>query len=227
MLLELTRPVQGGLRQERKLETTSNHLANANTAGFKKDVLSFDRMFRAQLNTDLTQGDIRETGNRLDIALGDEGFFKIQTPQGIRYTRNGNFSRDATGILVTQNGDPVLGQGGPILLDGDTVEVDRQGQVLIDGAVSGSLDVVTFENLENLKKQGAGLFEYTGDADADERPPARVDVRQFALESSNVNTVNEMVDMIHHHRMYETFQKLMLTVDELDNKAINDVGKPQ
>jgi flagellar basal-body rod protein FlgG len=226
MLLEMTRPVQGGLRQERKLEVTSNHLANSDTAGFKRDVLSFDRMFRAALNTDFTQGDIRRTENRLDLALADEGFFKVDTPQGVRYTRNGNFNLNADGVLVTQNGDPVLGLGGPVTIDGESVSVNAAGEILVDGAAVDTLDVVTFDRLENLVKEGANQFVYRGDA-ADEKAPATVAVKQGALEGSAVVTVNEMVAMIDHHRMYETYQKMMLTFDEVDNKAINDVGKLQ
>lgn len=226
MLLEMTRPVQGGLRQERKLDVTSNHLANSDTAGFKKDVLSFDRVFRAQLNTDLTQGDIRKTDNKLDIALSDEGFFKVETPQGIRYTRNGGFSLNADGVLVTRNGDPVLGQNGPVTIDGEAVEINTSGEILVDGGVVDSLAVVTFDALENLVKDGASQFVYRGNI-SDEKTPATVSVVQGALEGSTVSVVNEMVSMIEEHRMYETYQKMMLTFDELDNKAINDVGKLQ
>ena len=226
MILEMTRPVQGGLRQERKLEVTSNHLANTDTTGFKKDVVSFDRMFKANLNTDLTQGDVRSTGNDLDFALEDEGFFKIATPQGPVYTRNGNFTLDPAGKLVDQNGRAVLGQNGEITIEGDRVEVDARGGIMVDGEAVDSLDIVTFEKLQNLMKTGSGYFEYRGDA-GDEKAPANIRVRQGALEGSNVQTVNEMVHMIDHHRMYETYQKMMQTFDEVDGKAINDLGKLQ
>ena len=92
MILEMTRPTQGGLRQERKLEAVSNHLANATTVGFKKDVVSFDKEFKARVDRDYSQGDLVQTNNPLDVALGSEGFFKGDTPDGIRYTRNGNSS---------------------------------------------------------------------------------------------------------------------------------------
>ena len=75
MILEMTRPVQGGLRQERKLDTVSNHIANVDTTGFKKDVVSFDKKFKAQLNRDFSQGSIKTTGNPFDIALAGPGFF--------------------------------------------------------------------------------------------------------------------------------------------------------
>lgn len=131
----MTRPVQGGLRQERKLEVTSNHLANVDTAGFKKDVVSFDRLFKAKLNTDLTQAGVKHTGNPLDLALVDEGFFKVETGSGVRYTRNGIFSLNSDNILVDQNGDPVLGQNGPITIVAGTVEINAAGEVRGDGLI--------------------------------------------------------------------------------------------
>lgn len=226
MILEMTRAVQGGLRQEKKLEVTSNHLANASTDGFKKDVVSFDRMFRAQLTTDLTQGDIRKTGNPLDIALGDEGFFKAETANGVRYTRAGSLALDVNGVLVNLKGDAVLGQNGPITIEGGRVEINAAGELSVDGAVVDTLAVVTFADTQGLMKEGSGYFRYTGDP-ADEIQPASTVVVQGALEGSNVNTVTEMVNMIDHHRMYETYQKMMMTFDDIDSKAVNDVGTLQ
>ena len=224
MLLEVTRPVQGGLRQEKKLEVVSNHMANADTPGFKRDVVSFDREFKAQMNSDLSQGPLKKTGNQLDVALNDEGFFKVDTPAGIRYTRNGNFTLDSSGILVDQKGNPVLGQGGAMILEGTNVNIDRRGGIFVDGDYTGALDVVTFEDLTRLRKEGANNFAYEGNTQ-DEIAPARVNVEQGALEGSGVKVVEEMVRMIDHHRMYETFSKSITTFDEVDGKAINDVGK--
>ncbi len=226
MILEMTRPVQGGLRQERKLEVTSNHLANVDTAGFKKDVVSFDKTFKAALNTDLTQAGVKHTGNPLDLALTDEGFFKVETPSGVRYTRNGVFSLNSDNVLVDQNGDAVLGRNGPITIAAGTVEINGAGEIRGDGAVIDQLDIVTFDTLDLLQKEGANNFVFTGAA-GDEVPPARVGVVQGSLELSSVKAVEEMVNMIDHHRMYETFQKMMMTFDEVDDKAINSLGKLQ
>ncbi len=226
MILEMTRPVQGGLRQERKLEVTSNHLANVDTAGFKKDVVSFDKTFKAALNTDLTQAGVKHTGNPLDLALTDEGFFKVETPSGVRYTRNGVFSLNSDNVLVDQNGDAVLGRNGPITIAAGTVEINGVGEIRGDGAVIDQLDIVTFDTLDLLQKEGANNFVFTGAA-GDEVPPARVGVVQGSLELSSVKAVEEMVNMIDHHRMYETFQKMMMTFDEVDDKAINSLGKLQ
>ena len=226
MILEMTRPVQGGLRQERKLEVTSNHLANVDTAGFKKDVVSFDKMFKAKLNTDLTQAGVKNTGNPLDLALTDEGFFKVETASGVRYTRNGAFTLNSQGVLVDQNGDAVLGQNGPITINAGTVDINAAGEVRGDGAIIDQLDIVTFGDLEKLQKEGVNNFVYTGSGE-DEAAPVNVAVAQGSLELSGVKAVDEMVNMIDHHRMYETFQKMMMTFDEVDDKAINSLGKLQ
>lgn len=224
MLLEMTRPVQGGLRQDRKLEATANHLANADTTGFKRDVVSFDRRFKAMVNRDFSQGPVRTTGNPLDLALADRGFFKIDTPEGIRYTRNGSFTLDSNGTLVDQNGNPVLGQGGAIVIEGESVSINEAGEIAVDGAFVDTLDVVDFEDNTRLKKDAMNNFFYDGNT-ADEILPAQIRVKQMALEGSNVAVVDEMVRMIDYHRMYEIFSKSMQTFDEVDNKAVNDVGK--
>ena len=223
MILEMTRPVQGGLRQERKLEAVSNHLANADTAGFKKDIISFDKEFRARMNTDLTQGSLKKTGNELDLALRDEGFFKIDTAAGIRYTRNGNFTLDGNGVLVDNAGNLVLGQGGAIVVDGKNFYINKSGEIRIDGTLTDKLDIITFENLTMLQKEGANNYVYKGDT-RDETEPLNIAIEQGAIEGSNVEVVEEMVSMIDHHRMYQIYQKMMITFDEIDGKAINDVG---
>lgn len=224
MILEMTRPVQGGLRQERKLEAVANHIANADTAGFKKDIISFDKEFRARMNTDLTQGSIQKTGNKLDLALKDEGFFKVDTAAGIRYTRNGSFTLNNNGVLVDMAGNFVLGQGGAIVVDGTNIDINARGEIRIDGTLQDILDIITFENLTMLRKEGANNYVYKGDT-RDEIAPLNIAIEQGAIEGSNVKVVEEMVNMIDHHRMYQIYQKMMMTFDEIDGKAINEVGE--
>ncbi|CCK81716.1 flagellar hook-basal body protein [Desulfobacula toluolica] len=228
MILEMTRPVQGGLRQERKLETVSNNLANADTTGFKKDSISFDAQFKAQLNKDFSQGAIQTTGNPLDMALSGPGFFKIETSEGIKYTRNGNFSLDINGTLVDQNGNPVMGQGGAIAIDTANVEqnlsVNQNGEILLSGEVVDTFDIVTFKELNKLEREGQNFLSYTGET-MDEIQAQGAVVQHKALEKANVEVVEEMVRMIDYHRMFETFTKSMMTFDEIDSKAINEVGK--
>lgn len=228
MILEMTRPVQGGLRQERKLETVSNNLANADTNGFKKDSISFDQKFKAQLNKEFTQGNILTTGNPLDFAISGKGFFKIETPEGIKYTRNGNFTLDNTGILVDQNGNPVMGQAGPIVLEGENLDtalsVNQAGEIAIGGELVDTLDIVEFQDLKKMKRDAGTLLIYDGET-TDEIQAQDAVVQHKAIEKSNVLVVEEMVRMIDYHRMFETFTKSMMSFDEIDSKAINDVGK--
>ena len=227
MILEMTRPVQGGLRQERKLEAASNNLANADTTGFKKDTISFDAAFKAQLNKDFSQGAIQPTGNPLDFALSGDGFFKIETPEGIKYTRNGNFSVDTNGIMVDQNGNPVMGQGGAIAIGdigvGEDLSVNQNGEISLVGNIIDTLDIVTFKELTKLERDGQNLLFYKGET-TDEIQVETAIVQHKALEKSNIKVVNEMVRMIDYNRMFETFTKSMMTFDEIDGKAINDVG---
>lgn len=228
MILEMTRPVQGGLRQERKLEVVSNNLANVDTTGFKKDSISFDEKFKAQLNKDFSQGPMLTTGNTLDLAISGEGFFKIETQEGIRYTRNGNFSLDVNGILVDQNGNAVMGQGGAIAIDGENIEQDlsinQNGEITLGGELIDTLDIVTFSELRKLENDGKNLLSYKGET-TDEIPADQAVVQQRTIEKSNIIVVEEMVRMIDYNRMFETFTKSMMTFDEIDSKAINEVGK--
>jgi len=228
MILEMTRPVQGGLRQERKLEAVSNNLANADTTGFKKDTLSFDKQFKAQVNKDFSQGNLLTTGNPFDFALSGKGFFKIETMEGIKYTRNGNFSLDSNGILVDQNGNFVMGQAGAIAIDGDNIvrdlAVNQAGEISIAGALIDTLDIVTFEDMRKMERDRGNLLSYKGNT-TDEIQVDDTIVQHRAIEKSNIKVVEEMVRMIDYHRMFETFTKSMMTFDEIDSKAINDVGK--
>ena len=126
--------IDGSMTQQLRFETIANNMANSNTNGFKKDIISFSEALETQSNssTDFSQGSTRYTGNELDVALNSEGFFKIETPNGIRYTRNGAFSVNAEGFLVTGNRDTVLGQNGPIAVEGGEVYIGRDGQVVVN-----------------------------------------------------------------------------------------------
>lgn len=226
MLLQMMSPVQGGLRQEKKFEAIANHLANSATNGFKADILSFDHLLRTAHTVDHRQGDLKVTGNQLDVAIAGKGFFSIQTENGVRYTRDGCFTLDSQQQLVTQSGDVVLGEGGPIRIEGADVHINEAGQVYVDGAQAGILKVVEFESPQKLKKEGGSLFSYTGDP-SDEQTPEAISVKQGALEQPNISVVVEMTKMIETQRMYEAYQKMVQTFDEIDAKSIDQVGRLQ
>lgn len=228
--------VETMLAQERRLDQTANNLANVDTAGYKRESVTFwEMLYRANshrervgkgLNilTDHQQGNTQATGKDLDLAINGEGFFRIQTEQGVRYTRAGNFELDELGQLrMPDGGGLVLGDGGPVIIDGDTFSVDRQGRVLVDGIQVNQLAIVTVNDLTALAKQGENLFRLT---DAGEEVAAlNFQVRQGFLEKSNVNSMEEMTTMIDLYRNYEAQQKMIQAVDDMDNLAISRVGK--
>ena len=184
MILQMTRPVQGGLKQERKTEIVSNNLANSSVNGFKRDILSFDEKMNAMLTVDQRQGEVKHTGNKLDLALADEGFFSIATQRGEKYTRDGSFSINLKGELITQNGDIVLGKKGAIVIDGQNVSIDEKGRVYIDNELKDTLKIVTFSNLEKLQKEGSSLLAYKGQK-KEIITPKNILVEQHSLETSN------------------------------------------
>lgn len=167
-------------------------------------------------------GALRQTGATLDLALGGEGFFVVSTPQGERYTRNGSFSLDEEGYIVTTEGRRVLGRRGAIRVEGKDVQVDARGGVRVDGRLADTLRIVDFADRNSLTKQGDSLF-------AGPQPvnlgPDRFRVLQGYLEQSNVNPVSEMVNMITAMRSYEANQKAIQAEDQLLNKVVNEVGK--
>lgn len=208
-----------------KFETVSNNLANVNSTGFKKNFLSFDQALASSYTTatDFSPGEIRHTGNALDIALEGEGFFKVETHRGIRYTRDGAFSLDTDGYLVTRAGYRVVGQNGPIKIGQGEVMVRMDGQIMVNGAVVGRLEVSDFEDRRQLKKEGASLYNYEG-AIEDTFSLEKANVQQGYLENSNVNATQEMIKMIEALRAFESAQKAIQSIDEITSKMVNDYG---
>jgi flagellar basal-body rod protein FlgG len=220
--------IDGALIQQQKFETISNNLANINTNGFKKDVVSFKETLTMAISseTDFSPGQARYTGNKLDVALGAKGFFKIDTPNGIRYTRNGSFTINADGVLVTQNGNTVLGQNGPIHIIGNKVTIGSDGQIAVDNEPAGKLLIADFEKPRFLKKEGGSYYVYQGD-DSGISTADDVIVRQDYLESSNVNPTEEMIKMIETNRVFESLQKAISSIDQASKEMINVYGTIQ
>lgn len=233
------------LKEEIRMDIISNNLANTHVVGFKKDRIAFKELLNrmhvehpsakgpgstpakpslVSIRTDMSQGDIRSTGNSLDVAIFGNGFFKVNTPEGIRYTRKGNFGIDAQGNLTTQEGHVVMGKGGPISLFGDEITIDGQGVISSNGAEAGRLDLVDFKDYQNLVKEGNSFFRNRLD-ESGEAPPPETKIKQGYLELSNVNAADEMVQMIHSLRAFESYQKAIKVLDGMNNKAINEVSK--
>ena len=190
------------------------------------------------------QGSLMRTENPFDVALDGKGFFAVMTERGERYTRNGAFTLNKDGILVTHNGLPVLGQNGIIKLQKNNFTINERGEILVNAALSleptdmvgmtqnnweqpvviDKLKIVDFENIRELKKEGESLYrdtEYSGPA----LPAEEYKVVQGFLEKSNVNAVREMVDMIEVQRSYEANQKAMMTHDQELGRLINEVAR--
>ncbi|MBC2711733.1 MAG: flagellar basal-body rod protein FlgF [Desulfosarcina sp.] len=236
----------GALVQQLRLEVLSNNVANINTIGYKGDKSIFQipeetepLLFETPIEgietwspyappfstiIDFSQGAIRQTGNRLDVAINGSGLFSVQTPDGVQYTRQGSFTLDAEGVLVTQDGYPVLGEGGEINLEEGTVEIDGEGGVYVDGDEVGRLQIADFPNGEALKKVGNGRFVASETAVRGERPE-NTTLSQGYLETSNVNPVQAMTEMIETSRAFEAYQKVIQSSDEATSKSINEVGR--
>jgi len=217
--------VDGSLAHKLKFDTISNNLANINSNAFKKDIISFDKALaiKNSSTTDFTPGPIRYTGNEFDVAIDGPGFFKIQTPRGIRYSRNGSFTCNMDSLLVTQNGDPVLGQNGPIKINGTDVSIKSDGQVLVDGQPIDKIALVDFKQPRLLKKEGSSYYMHLG-KEQDIVNAEDINIQQGYIENSNVNPTEEMIKMIETLRAFESAQKAIQTMDELNRKMVNDVG---
>jgi flagellar basal-body rod protein FlgG len=217
--------VIGASRKVDRLDIITNHMANSSTTGFKTQVMAFDEVLRPYMTMDTSQGDLVLTDSPLDVAITGEGFFKVQTDQGVRYSRNGNFSLTPQGTLINSDGKEVLSTDGtPITIEGDEVTIGVDGSIEVDGRAVATLDVVTFPYNDRLRKEGGSLISYAGPM-IDEQSATDFQVKQGHLEQSNVEVVREMTDMVTTNRHYESFQKLIQTIDELNEKAVSQVGR--
>lgn len=217
--------VDGTLIQQVRCDTIANNLANLTTKGFKRDVLSFEEVLtmKRRSSTDFSQGPTYRTGNPLDVAVEGRGFFKVETKNGSRYTRNGAFTLDGENTLITQNGDRVMGENGPMTIGGNEVSIGVDGEVRVDGVVAGRFKLVDFENPGVLRKEGATY--YTADREEEEvSVPANTSLHQGVLEESNVDVTTEMIRMVEAFRAFETMQKGIQSIDEMTGKLINDPG---
>ncbi len=174
---------------------------------------------------DLQQGLIASTGNDLDVALSGPGFFSISTANNaVRYTRDGQFVRDANNYLTTQNGDRVLDAGGNAIqlpASGD-VQISRDGTIISGGQTVDRLALTEFTNGANLRPEGANRFIDTG---AGAHPATNTTALQGSLEKSNADVVRSMVDLIANERWFDANQKSIQTQDTAVAQAVETVGR--
>lgn len=172
------------------------------------------------IKTTFEAGRIRLTGNPLDIAIQGQGFFEINSPQGLRYSRNGMFSLDRDRRLVTGLGYPVMGTKGEIKIPPGKLEITNQGEIKVDDRSIGTLKIMEFPDGAMPQKTSDGLF--MSDKGAVAKNPQ---VQAGHIEESNVNSIGEMVKMIQGMRSYESTQKLIQTLDRMAEIAVQDVGR--
>jgi flagellar basal-body rod protein FlgF len=227
----------------RQLDIVANNIANANTTGFKTEdlmvateqakpakTLDGASPVKFVLDTgvarDFTQGAMTKTGGDFDLAIEGKGFFHVQTAAGDRYTRDGRFTTNPEGQLVTQEGNPVLDDGGgPLLIDPalGPVSIGKDG-IVSQGAVRvGRLGVVRPDDLASMAKDGDNLYRNTANTTLQAASDARV--HQGMLESSNVQPVVEITKLIEIQRAYEGVAKMMDNTSELSRTAVERLGK--
>lgn len=228
------------LGAQRQLEIIANNLANVNTAGFKRDALIFGQTYEMALRanggtghelgtialgaandkpyTIFEVGQIQETGNPYDFAIGSsKGLFAIRTPQGVQYTRNGSFIVTADGQLITRDNFPVLDANlQPIQIPQGEMEVTDTGSISVGGNEVAKLGI--FEG--GFTKIGGGLF-----AGLNIKPLEQPELTWKSTETSNVNTVESMVDMIDIQRRFDLAQRSILQQDELTQKLIQSLNQ--
>jgi flagellar basal-body rod protein FlgG len=237
----------GMLSQGRRLDVLANNMTNTATTGYKaerytdstfkeyivsrvgnKDKSNSEELGNAsyilapsQLYTDYTQGYPEPTGMPLDFSIEGDGFFAIQTPQGVAYTRSGNFSLDEEGYLCLPAEGRVLdSSGNPIQLGTDQITADGNGAIYSEsGNYLARLGVYSFADNNQLEKNPRGLFTGTG------AQAANVSVHWKALERSNVDLVQQMVDMISSQRALQSAAQVSKMYDQLLSKATNDLGR--
>lgn len=224
-----------------RMDVTANNLANMTTAGFKAErlVLREDEQRPAavaenpsdvafvdawRLQRDFSGGAVERTGNPLDLAIKGDGFFTIQTADGVAYTRDGRFSMNVSGQLVTRSGKPVLSGGSPVRLDpaGGDVVIQKNGAISQGGKPVGTLDLVNFTQPAALEKIGDNLWKSSGEL---ARPATGFEIQQSAIENSNVNPVREITEMVEVSRAYQSVSHMIDQSDELRAKAIDKLSR--
>ena len=234
---------------ERQLDVISNNVANVNTNGFKADQMLFEEYLTSRAHEDnfqgadrrvsyvqdrgtyrdYTKGAMQLTGNPLDVAIDGSGFLAVQAAGGERYTRDGNLQINSQGQLVTNDGNPVLGQSGPIVFQSTDhdINISPDGTItVLEGAsridsIRGMMRVVNFADAQKLLKQGYNLFAAgDGAAQADTKSA----VRHGFVEKSNVNVVSEMSHMIEVMRTYTNISNLLQQQGDLHKNAINQLA---
>jgi flagellar basal body rod protein FlgG len=233
----------GLMARTQALDTIAANVANSSTAGFRgeenvfgtvlaeagrhgrmsalnKATNSFSQIGGTQMDT--TQGVITNTGNDFDLAIEGPGYFKVKTASGTAYTRNGHLHSDTNGRLVTDAGEPVLGDGGEIHLTKEKLSVSANGTISCGGVIAGKLSLVTFPPSTKLTDHGGSQY---GAPAAAEVPASQASLQQGALEASNVSPM-EGVQLISAQRAAESMRHALTLIDgEMDKATVQDLAR--
>jgi flagellar basal-body rod protein FlgG len=233
----------GMVTQSNALDVSSENVANANTVGYRADRVVFRQVLsRVEANDPASQsmryavarsvepdfrtGELRETGNPLDVAITDDSsFFAVRTPDGDRYTRAGKFAVGTEGMLVTPDGFQVLGpERLPVSIPPNSrVTFDNHGGLLVNGEPSGDqLMVVTFSNIRGLIKEGSSLMRARPEAGAPITSDARL--RVGALEMSNADAMKSMTGLVTATRQFEMLGRVIDAFSQAERKAATDIA---
>lgn len=227
--------------QAARQDVVANNLANLNTTAFKGQrgrTASFAEVLlqrveetgsapvgglrggaSLEVNTDWRQGPLEPGGGPLDLALEGRGWLAVQTPAGIRYTRDGGLHLDADGYLVNERGEMVLGQGGPIQVGEGKLTISPAGAVSVDGMFVDTLRIVDLPG-EPVRDGGNQFMGPAGAAP----PPGGALVRQGYLERSNVDLAGELVEGLAALRAYQANARLLAVQDDLLGRAVREIG---
>ncbi|MDD3394461.1 MAG: flagellar hook basal-body protein [Anaerotignum sp.] len=236
------------LTQNKNINVISNNLANVSTSGYKSDRMITGTFKDAVMSrtanniqgaegealgnssmitvpyetvTDFAYGGLEQTGSTLDFAINGEGFFEIESEGKPVYTRNGSFSLDKDGYLVLQGIGKVNGSNGPILIASDDFRVDPDGSIYdVSNKLISKLKVVDFDNLEEMTKVAEGVFS-SGTAGKTANPS----ILWKYVETSNVDPVQEMTDMLVSQRTLQSAAQILKMYDAMAAKATTEIGK--
>lgn len=209
--------------------TVANNVANASTDGYRGERV-FARLLEgasapvAESGIDLRRGSLTRTDNPLDVALEGDGFLVVETERGNRLTRGGSLSVDASGFLVDSSGHPVVGESGRIAVPHEgELAIDRVGEVTVDGELVGRLRLERLPRGVDPLRQGETHFLVPGGVETE--PDEETTVRQGHVESSNVDPVGSMVEMMEVRRAYASLERSARSLDQMMDTISNRLSR--
>jgi flagellar basal-body rod protein FlgF len=214
----------------RAISVTSNNVANSSTAGFKKQFVINNSLNVKNISyandvatvIDTTPGDIVYTNNPYDVAIIGDGYFKINSPLGARFTKGGKFSIDGNGTLVDRNFFPVASADGDVITipPGSEIVINQSGDVIANSEIVGKIGVFKFENEHSLEPTGGNLYKTS----SPEIVSTEYSILNGSYEGSNVSGVSEMQDLIEIQRYAEMTANMISMIAELEQNAVKTLS---